>query len=281
MGMPSVPRPAVRWLAGLLLALAAPLAAAQSTLPVRVSVQGENARIDIGTPGAEIADVTLTFDDATGLTAQNLGVSAQLVSLTDAALLARLPGSLSQLQGAFPLLVTIEPPAGGLSFEDQVKVEVHTHALPYTYGSSFRLFKAPLGGAFRDITTRVSQGSVRARGTTGGFSQFLVLADLRRTGDVIAEKLDRLESRIALLPAAEAVPLEAHRAAAEQAVADARYADALGHLDALAARVQLHAGAGIANVWTAGGGSQNHAGELLAGVGTAKFSIAYLRDFGH
>lgn len=275
-----MPRTLARWFAAALLVLAAPVVAAQS-LPVRVSVAGDVAKIDIGAPGLELADVTLTFDDATGLTAGNLGAAAQLVPLTDASLLTRLPGTLASLPDALPLLVTIEPPAGGLSFEGVVKVEVHTHALPYTYGSSFRLFKAPLGGAFRDITTEVAQGSVRARGTTGGFSQFLVLADVRPTGTVVAEKLGRLQSRIALLPPIEAMPLEARRAAAANAVAEARYDDALSHLDALAARVSARAGAYIPQAWTAGGGSQNHAGELLAGVATAKFSVAYLRNFGH
>ena len=275
-----MPRTLAHWFFAFVLALAAPIAAAQA-LPVRVDVAGNVARIDVGALGAEIADVTLTFDDATGLSAQNLGVTAQLVSPIDAALLSRLPGTLASIQNAFPLLLTIEPPAGGLSFERVVRVEVHTHALPYTYGSSFRLFKAPLGGAFRDITTEVAQGSVRARGTTGGFSQFLVLADVRRSADVVAEKLGRLQARIALLPATEAAPLEAFRAAAAAAVADGRYDDAFGHLDALSARVSARAGSHIPQVWTAGGGSQNHAGELLAGVATAKFSVAYLRNFGN
>lgn len=275
-----MPRILVRWFAVALLALAAPLANAQS-LPVRVNVSGNVATIGIGALDAEVADMTLTFDSASGLTASSLGVSAQLVSLSDPVLLARLPSSLASLDAAFPLLITVEPPAGGLSLQRLVHVEVHTHALAYTYGSSYRLFKAPLNGAFRDITTQVAQGSVRARGTTGGFSQFLVLADVRPTGTVALEKLDRLQTRIALLPTAEAIALEAHRSAAETAFREARYNDALAHLDALAARVSQRAGTGIPQVWTAGGGSQNHAGELLAGVGTAKFSIAYLRNFGH
>ena len=275
-----MPRTLARWFAVAVIALVAPIAAAQS-LPVRVAIDGDVAHIGIGTAGAEIADVTLEFDDPTGLSAENLGVAAQLVSPTDAALLARLPGSLTSIDGSFPLLITIEPPAGGLSFERVAKVEVHTHALPYTYGSSYRLFKAPLGGAFRDITTQVAQGSVRARGTTGGFSQFLVLADVRPTGTVVSEKLSRLQALIAMLPVSEAAPLEAHRAAAQAAVGDGRHDDAIAHLDALAARVSERAGSAIPQVWTAGGGSQNHAGELLAGAGTAKFSIAYLRNFGH
>jgi hypothetical protein len=275
-----MPRTLIRWFAVALLALAPPLAAAQS-LPVRVAVSGNVAKVDIGPPGAQIADMTLTFDGASGLTPANLGVSAELVSPTNPGLLARLGDTLTSLDASFPLLITVEPPAGGLSLQRVVNVEVHTHALPYVYGSSYRLFKASLNEGFRDITTQVAQGSVRARGTTGGFSQFLVLADVRHTGAVVAEKLDRLESRIAMLPDAEASPLEAHRAAAEQAVAEKRYDEALAHLDQLAARVSARAGTAIPQVWTAGGGSQNHAGELLAGVGTAKFSIAYLRNFGH
>ncbi|AXK73542.1 hypothetical protein DWG18_03885 [Lysobacter sp. TY2-98] len=263
-----------------LLAVAAPFASAQS-LPVQVGVQGNVATVVIGPSAAPLADMTLTFDSPHALTAANLGISAQTVSLTDPQLLARLPGTLASLDSSFPLMVTVEPPAGGLSFDRTVKVEIHTHALAYTYGSSYRLFKAPLGGAFRDITTEVAQGSVRARGTTGGFSQFLVLADVRRTGDVVDDKLERLRLRIATLPATEAAPLEVQRAAAAQAVADARYDDALGALDALAARVDDRAGTAIPNTWLAGGSGNNAAGDLLAGVATAKFSIAYLRNFGH
>jgi hypothetical protein len=275
-----MPRALVRWFTLALLLAAAPLAAAQS-LPVQVSVSGNTATVVVGNAALPLADVTLAFDSPHGLSAANLGVAAQLVSLSDPTLLARLPGTLTSLDPSFPLLLTVEPPAGGLSFDRLVHVEIHTHALAYTYGTSYRLFKAPLGGAFRDITNEVSQGSVRARGTTGGFSQFLILADVRRTGDVVSEKLQRLRTRIASLAPAEAVPLEAYRAAAAQAVADRRYDDALASLDALAARTSARAGTAIADTWTAGGGTANDAGEILAGVDTAKFSIAYLRNFGH
>ncbi|MGY3265216.1 DUF6689 family protein [Lysobacter sp. HA35] len=275
-----MPRGLARWFIFALLAVVAPFASAQS-LPVQVAVQGNVATVVIGTPSLPIADMTLTFDSPHALSAANLGIVAQTVSLNDPQLLTRLPGSLAALDSSFPLMVTVEPPTGGLSFDRTVKVEIHTHALAYTYGSSYRLFKAPIGGAFRDITTEVAQGSVRARGTTGGFSQFLILADVRRTGDVVNDKLERLRTRIATLPASEAAPLEAQRAAAAQAVADARYDDALVNLDALASRVDARAGTAIPNTWLAGGGGDNTAGELIAGVATAKFSIAYLRNFGH
>jgi hypothetical protein len=103
-----------------------------STLPVTTSVAGETATVVVGPASNPVADLTLTFDDATGLTPASLGVQAQLVDLTDATLLARLPGALTNPDSAFPLLVTIEPPrTGGLRFARTVRVEVHTHALTY------------------------------------------------------------------------------------------------------------------------------------------------------
>ena len=52
-----MPRTLIRWFAVALLALAPPLAAAQS-LPVRVAVSGNVAKVDIGPPGAQIAAMT-------------------------------------------------------------------------------------------------------------------------------------------------------------------------------------------------------------------------------
>lgn len=251
-------------------------------LPVQVTVSGNTATAKIGALAHPLADVTLTFDDASGLSASSLGISAQAVSLNNPSLLARLPDlQLTQLQGALPLLITIEPPAGGgLSFKRTVRVEVHTHALAYTAGSSYRLFKAPLGGAFRDITDEVAPGSVRARGTTGGFSQFLVLADLRPTGDVIDAKFDWLRARVAAFPASVRAGHEASIDAAEAAVAAGNYVSAIAELDTLRANAASQAGNALTQQWQAGGGSVNQAGELMAGAATLNFSIAYLRDYG-
>ena len=67
-----------------------PVASAQS-LPVSTTVAGNTATIVVGSPLAPVADVTLTFDDATNLSASSLGVQAQFVDLANPALLARLP----------------------------------------------------------------------------------------------------------------------------------------------------------------------------------------------
>ncbi|MGJ7903887.1 DUF6689 family protein [Lysobacter sp. 1R34A] len=270
-----------RLLAAAALSVSSAAVSAQS-LPVTVDASGTTATIVVGDPALPLADLTLSFDDASGLQASSLGVSAQLVSLSDSALLARLPGlGLTPLDPAFPVLITIEPPAlGGLSFHRSVRVEVHTHALSYSAGSSYRLFKAPLGGSFRDISDEIAPGSVRARGTTGGFSQFLVLPDLRPTGSVIAQKIAWLRGRVDLLPPPEQPSFDAWLDTVASAVAAGQYADAITALDAFRARAVARAGSPIADRWRAARDLDNQAGELIAGAATLKFSVAYLRDFG-
>jgi hypothetical protein len=250
-------------------------------VPVATTVSGNVATVQVGTPAQPLAEVTLTFDDANGLSASSLGVSARMVDITDPALLSRLPGGLLQPDSLFPLLIAIEPPAtGGLSFHRTVRVEVHTHALTYTPGSSYRLFNAPLNGAFRDNTDEVAPGSVRARGTTGGFSQFLVLTDLRETDGVIAAKTAWLRDRIDSLPAAEQPAFDALLDGFQSSLATGAYADAIAALDAFRARAADRAGTALADEWRATRDTDNQAGELMAGAATLKFSTAYLRDYG-
>lgn len=252
---------------------------AAQPVAVHVEVSGNVATVSIGDAAHPLADLTLNFDDASALSAANLGITAELVQVDALTLLARLPAGAGVASG-LPLSITIEPPAGGLNFRRLVNVEVHTHSLIYTAGSPFRLFKAPVGGAFRDITNEVAPGSVRTRGTTGGFSQFLVLADLRPSTTVIAEKFSWLRGQLALLPLAERAPLTAQLASAESAVAQSQFGEAVAALDAFTARVSQRAGSHIPEQWAAGSGQQNVAGELLAGAATLEFSIGVLRDFG-
>lgn len=257
------------------------VASAQS-VPVVVDVSGNVATVQVGNPANPLADLTITFDDASGLSAASLGISAKLVDLADPALLARLPDPrLTRPDPALPLMITIEPPrTGGLSFLRTARIELHTHALAYGIGSSYRLIKAPLGGAFHDITDEVAPGSVRARGTTGGFSQFLVVADVRETGAVVAEKLGWLRADVAALPSAEQPAFARLVDAAEVAVGSGDYANAMAALDDIRARAATRGGTSIANVWRASRNVDNQAGALIADAATTKFSVAYLRDYG-
>jgi hypothetical protein len=257
-------------------------AANSQSLPVSVSVSGNTATVQVGAAGNVIADVTLSFDDASGLSASSLGISAQLVNIDNITLLSRLPGLQTTMSSNFPLMITIEPPAtGGLVQHRVTHVEVHTHALSFTAGSPLRLFKAQLGGPFRDITDSVTPGSVRTRGSTPGWSQFIVVADLRSTSSVIAGKFTYLRDQLAALPASESNPLSAYLDLAESAVAAGNYDDASTALDSFTARVSQRAGTNIPDEWRATRDTQNIAGELLSGASTLDFSIGYLRDFGN
>jgi hypothetical protein len=262
--------------------LAAPNAGAQA-LPVAVDIAGNVASVRIGDPAAPLADLTLDFDDATGLTPAALGISAQLVTLSDPTLLARFPaGSLTAIPSALPLMITVEPPKlGGLVQRRLVHIELHTHALPYTTASPLRLFKAQLGGSFRDITESVLPGSVRTRGTSPGWSQFVVVADLRPTRTVIAEKLAALRSSLSAVSATEAAPLRASLDACEAAIDAGRFDDAAVALDEFVARVSARAGVAIPDTWRATRDVRNLAGELLAGASTLRFSVGVLRDVGN
>jgi hypothetical protein len=276
-----------RGLSLLLLCVASSVAMAQTTpeslpLPVTVSTSGNHAEVVIGTTSQPLAEVLLDFQDATGLNATSLGASAQLVSLTDLSLLSRLPDvGLTTLPSALPLLITIEPPAtGGLSFRNTGRLEIHTHALPYAVGSSLRVFKAPLGGAFRDVTDEIAQGSVRARTTYGGFSQFLILVDLRSTGAVIDEKIGWLRGKVAALPLNERGAFDALLNQIDSAVDGGDFATAISAIDTFRTRAANRAGQFIPNEWRATRDVDNQAGDLIAGANTLQFSVAYLRDFG-
>ena len=261
-----------------------PAVAPAQLLPLDVDVTGDTATVRVGSSVAPLLDMRLDFDDAEGLTAQlREYVRGRRIIVATAAgpLLARLGSGQVSIPSALPVLLTVQPPTlGGLRFERRVHVEVHTHALPYTAGSRFRLFKAPLGGAFRDVTTAVEPGSVRTRGTTGGFSQFVVVYDLRPTGTVVAQKFAWLRDRVDRLSPSEAGPLRGRLEDIEAAVAAGDWPAAASGIAAFRDRVATRAGVQIPETWSADGSTANHAGELLAGLDTLEFSIGYLRDFG-
>ena len=258
-----------------------PAVAPAQLLPLDVDVTGDTATVRVGSSVAPLLDMRLDFDDAEGLTPASLGIDADIVATAAGPLLARLGSGQVSIPSALPVLLTVQPPTlGGLRFERRVHVEVHTHALPYTAGSRFRLFKAPLGGAFRDVTTAVEPGSVRTRGTTGGFSQFVVVYDLRPTGTVVAQKFAWLRDRVDRLSPSEAGPLRGRLEDIEAAVAAGDWPAAASGIAAARDRVATRAGVQIPETWSADGSTANHAGELLAGLDTLEFSIGYLRDFG-
>lgn len=241
------------------------------------SVSGNTISLTVSLPLGLGADVSLSFEDVSGLNLANLGISAQVVNPLDLTLLSRLGGV--TLSSSFPVLLRIEPPAaGGLAFHGITTLEIHTHNLGYVTGSPLRIFSAPLGGTFKDITTAMGPGSYRARGSTGGFSEFLIAIDLRPVNQVITSKLDRLEQMLddyqALTPGALYDDLEDRLDDIRADFERGATADAIQGVDGFLAVVQQHAGTDIPNLWRSARDVQNVAGYLRAGALTLRFSLA-------
>jgi hypothetical protein len=286
------------------LSLAAPAGA-----QVAVSVVGNQAFAQISLPsgGSSIdADVTITFDTPVNLTPASLNLTAQLVDPDDATLKARLPACVLaacvDVPAAFPLLITVEPPdvpwlfrsgfetaddPGLLAFLNTYEFEIHTPDLDCTAAASgapcpstpYRLFKAPLAGAFVDATSEVLKGSVRARGRGGAFSQFLIAADARPSLLVELDKALQLNLRIVAAALGDVLSgnLLGLLQQVQLAVLALDYATAIARLDELIAQVQAHAGIDIANVWSADHSVVNDAGEIEALARTLRYTLVRLQ----
>jgi hypothetical protein len=227
--------------------------------------------------------LTVTFESVDGLTTGNLGASVQLVSLLDTVLSGRLP-TLSSLLSGFPVLARIEPPpAGGLLFTGITTVEMDTGNLPLV-SSSLRIFTAPLNGTFQDITTSVdrvqgsgSNSNYRAQGTSGGFSEFLVVLDLTPVSTAIGSKMDRMDQILSTnsgaMPIGVQADLAAQLATVRSDLAPGSEAAALSDLDGFISSVRSHSGTDIPNVWSSARDRVNVAGQLIAAAQTLQFSL--------
>jgi hypothetical protein len=266
----------------LTLVLCAALPAAGQGTVGTPTVSGNTISLNVSVLGGYDADLTLSFEDVQGLSLTNLGLSVHLISLTDSTLLARLPSSVVP---ALPLLLRIEPPATGtLSFEGIATLELHTHDLQYTAGTPLRVFSAPLNGAFKDITEDMGAGSYRARGTTGGFSEFLIVSDTRSLDPVIALKLDKLEDLLEEyegdMPGSVYDDLEEILEDAHAAYTGGSTNQAIQEIDDFLELVEDRSGTDIPDVWRAARDLDNVAGYLRASAMTLRFSLRLKRALG-
>lgn len=268
---------------GLIVAVSSTLPApAANGVTVDAAQNTVTARIEL--PGGITADLELQFEQALGLNVESIGVSARLIDPTDLNITSRLPSSVSVPIG-FPVLVTIDPPGSGpLAFSGIVSVNLHTHNLTYTPSSPLRLFSADTGKNFQDITASIGLGSYRTGANKGGFSEFLVLTDVRPTDTVIADKFQRLQSKLDGNARSIAGGVLATLRSSLTAARDAYLAnDALGaseKIQQFADIVKKNSGASIPDVWRSTRDVVNVAGELRSGASTLKFSLLFKASVG-
>ena len=293
-----------------LIAVLLACAAAPATADVVVTINDANtatAVINLPTAAAPqySATVTLRFDAATNLSADSLGLTAEIV---DPLTFTGLPTGVS-LDPDFPVVVSVEPQTaifrngmdadetgdGNLSFIDSYEIEIHSdeHLACSSATSDFRLFKAPHNSdAFADITDALYQGSVRARGRGGAFSRFVVVHDTR---DFALPILPGLSLSVALLGKILAV-VDAIGAAGitdsdlltelvnflvgpSGVVANLLLLNvpgAIASVNALLADVLAHAGTEIPNFWSAASPTTDGAGQIISAADTLNFTLGLL-----
>jgi hypothetical protein len=246
--------------------------------PIPLTISGTQAQGTISLPGDVAADLTISFENAVGLTPTSLEASVRLVDALDPELLLRLP-ALTSIPAAFPVLLRIGPSVPSpLSFAGAATVSLHTHNLLLDAHLPLALHKAHDGGPFMDITTTEGIGSYRVSGSSGDFSEFLIVLDLRPIDTVIAGKFDALNATLtdnsAAMPPVVAATLQDQLSQARTLYALGATLAAVGEINTFLNYVISHSGADIPDVWQANNENLvNVAGLLRTGASTLKFSL--------
>jgi hypothetical protein len=195
---------------------------------------------------------------------------------------------------AFPMLITVEPvdnlwlfhgsfeprssADGNLHFLNAYDFELHAIGPMYSAGTTYRLYKAPVTGQFQDQTSEINNGSVRARGRSGGFSQFIMARDSRPTLLVALTKTVNLELRT--LGSTLNATLQGDLTGLLTDVfnlllspLNPNYTAAIAKADAFDAEVAANAGTQIDNEWRAQRDLVNDEGDLRGNVAALRFTL--------
>jgi hypothetical protein len=245
------------------------------------------------------ATVTITFDAATNLSADSLGLTAEIV---DPATFTGLPAGVT-LDSNFPVLVSVEPQTaifrnsleinqtgdGNLSFSNSYELEMHSdeHLSCSSMASNFRLFKAPHDSdAFADVTDDIYQGSVRARGRGGAFSRFVIVHDARNFAlGLVTLPLALVGKILAVVDAITVAGITDATLVTEllnflsNVVTNLLLLNVTGAIDdvnALVADVLSHAGTDIPNFWSAASPTTDGAGQIISAADTLNFTLSLL-----
>ncbi|MGH8172245.1 MAG: DUF6689 family protein [Rhodanobacteraceae bacterium] len=254
-------------------------------------IDGRKAKADITLPnpggGNYTAEFELEFevDNLQNLTVACIGITADVLDAAEiTSIEARLPHDAPAqiIDPAFPVRVTVEPPANcGLSFDYQYEVTYETDDLVYTPSSPYRLVKAPIGGEFRYVTGSVTQGSVRSRGSSGGFSEFVIIKDTRAQPDYATDCVDEYDALEARLNNS-AIGLTARQALltdlkVSRAAYDAgNFGDAIAFLANFYAHCAAYGGEALPNRWRSARDLDNIEGDLVGHADTLRFLMGRL-----
>jgi hypothetical protein len=165
-----------------------------------------------------------------------------------------------------------------LTFSSLATVSLHTHNLAFNPSAPQALLKAHDGGSFGDITTWEGIGSYRVGGSTGDFSEFLIVSDSRPIDPVILDKFAALQTTLTAnapaMPFLVAVTLQVRLTAARLLYRAGSLVPAIDTLTSFASYVVDHTGADIPGTWDGDNPNViNVSGLLRTGAETLKFSL--------
>jgi Family of unknown function (DUF6689) len=251
---------------------------AQAVSVINVQVGDKEVNATITVDNVYQANLKVAFEDVIGLTADSISITAVQVDPKNVALLSRFGNSsLISVPALFPVMINVSPtPQSTLSFTGVVTIELSTSNL--TFDSKLRLFKSPNGGNFDDITNFAGIGSYRVRGTSGDFSDFIIVMDLRTSKQAIDAKFNNLQYALSTY----APKIEAGMAEILQSKLDAALAsyqggsktDAVNHLQSFIDEIKADGGKKVPNTFRANDlNTVNVAGDLRRYADTLIFSL--------
>ena len=262
----------------MLLILLSSSSIAQAVAPTSVSINGNSlqAKLQV-TPSIEV-DLVVQFEKSIGLTADNISINATLVDANSSAITNRLSSTSIKAIPSFPVIISISPKAdSGFGFEGLASVEIYTKSVNYNTAMPARIFRSHANGDFEDITSTVSAGSIRARGNTGSFSDFMILLDERSNIEMIddtfsqlSELLNRNSDKVSSLLATS---IQTYTGALQQALLLADYVTALELVEKLIVVTENATGEQLTNVWRSSNDVVNMQGELLTRLKTLKYNL--------
>lgn len=255
-------------------------------------IDGRKAKADVTLPNPNGGDYTAEFeleferDGLENLTVECVGITADVLDASEITNInARLPhgtqtGGDQHVDASFPVRVTVEPPVDcGLAFQNNYDVSLDTEDLVFQPRSIYRLVKAPIGGDFVYVTGAVTAGSVRVRGRTGGFSEFVMITDQNPLySPDCNDEYTALEDRIAQSPlsptARRTLEIDVMRSRAAYEAGDFQTA-----IDLLAPFDQHcvdYAGEGLPNRWRSQRDLDNVEGSLVGHTDNLRFMMGRL-----
>ncbi|MFQ3236957.1 MAG: hypothetical protein ACI9C4_002532 [Paraglaciecola sp.] len=251
---------------------------AQTVTPTAVSINNNTLQAKLQVTALIAVDLVVEFENSIGLSADNIDISATLVDINSSMVTNRFSSVDIKAIPSFPVVISISPkPSSGFGFEGLASVEIYTKSVDYNTAMPVRLFRSHANGNFEDITAMVSPGSIRARGNTGSFSDFMILLDERSNADMLNDTFTQLTTLFnhnsGLVSSSLAATIQTSLNTLQNALFTANYSAAMEAVEALITLTKHATGDQMSNVWRSSDDLLNIQGELLTRLKTLRYTL--------